>query len=195
MGLREQQQLLVRLYTDTSLRESFYQSPDDVGVSFGLTPQEVEQLLQLPTSQLDQFANSLQAKRIGQIRKLLPLTCEQLPSTRLWLRAFAPTYTPTNPKIHHDDAIAFARFLTTQQDSHPRDLSCPVWLGDLARYEAAWLECQRPTFRWMVRLFHYPVHHIRRDLTNESFQAPTPRRSLGIWLRLTSEHPLRHWMI
>lgn len=194
MGLREQQQLLVRLYTDATLRELFYQSPNDVGDTFGLTPHEVEQLLQLPPSQLVQFAHSLQAKRIGQIRKLLPLTCQQLPSTRDWLRSFATTYTPTNPKIHHDDAIAFTRFLTTQPDSHPKGLTCPDWLGELARYEAAWLECQRPTFRWMIRLFGYPVHHIRRDLINQSFQTPTPRRSVGIWLRLTSQHPLRHWM-
>lgn len=195
MGLREQQRMLVRLYTDTSFREQFANNPQEVGQQFSLTSLEIEQLLSLPGEHLHHFASSLQNKRIGQIRKLLPLTCQQLEDSSLWLRTFATSYNPTGPKIHHNDAITFAQFLAYEHHKHPDGHIVPGWLLDLALYEAAWLECQKPTFRWMLRRYKYPVHKIRRDLKAETFTPPPPERTTALWLRLSRSYRMKHWLL
>ena len=107
MSLTTVQKVLARIYTDSKLRDNFLTNPDVVGTSLGLNCQEIWQLSQLSSKQVNLFANSLKHKRLGEIRKLLPLTHKILGKEldRLFFK-YSETYLPTGINKHLLDAIA-----------------------------------------------------------------------------------------
>lgn len=118
----------------------------------------------LPLDQVDAFARSLLRKRAGEVRELLPRTVEQLGSAfESRFEDYAQSRPTAGARRRQDDAIGFARWL---DDGSPA--------GDLARYEAAWVEMWRGR-RLLLRKFRHAV------------DAPNPQRAATLrmlWLRL-----------
>jgi hypothetical protein len=189
MALAEVQRALARLYTDADTRERFLADAAAAGAALGLSAQETAQLAELPAQQLRFFAASLRRKRLGEVAKLLPLTHQALGAqfARLFWR-YADSYLPGGTKKHPQDAIAFAAFIA---DAAPLD---PPWAGDLARYEAAWLQGADPTRRAVWQRFRYPAGQLARAVAAGA-APPSPRFTLTLWVRLWPGSRLRHLAI
>lgn len=112
MGLKEQQDLLARLYTDVDLYARFSSQPRQVGAKFNLTESEIDDLAALAETEVKCFADSLFWKRFRGVEKLLP--------TSLWFigndferffREFSARFDPTSVKKHLEDSLAFSEWL------------------------------------------------------------------------------------
>ncbi|MBD2493504.1 hypothetical protein [Nostoc sp. FACHB-280] len=179
MGLAQTQQVLAQLYTNTEFRGRFFANPQAVGVEFGLSDDEVQQLAEVSSQEVNIFANSLKWKRLGEIRELLPRTAKALGkdfNTLFW--RYAETYLPTGIKKHRDDAIAFANFMIKVAQNENLE---PAWIGDLVRYEQTWLLTYEPGVYLKFCWLRYAIH---RDFTAK----PT----LAIWWRWSGRSHLRH---
>jgi hypothetical protein len=177
MALIEVQRALARLYTDEATRERFLADPAATGAALGLRADEAALLAQLPAAQLRHFAASLRRKRLGEVAKLLPLSHQALGArfaAHFW--RYADTYLPRGTDKHRQDAIAFAAFLAGAAALDP------PWAGDLARYEAAWLQCAEPARRLLrLRLGYAPADLVRA--ASAAAPPPPPRPILALWLR------------
>ena len=190
MGLPETQRFLAHLYTDGDLRERFFADPDGVGHAWELTAADIQQVAQAPADQITFFAHSLQSKRLGEVRKLLPLTCRALgPRAGDLFRRYADTPVPAGVKKHRLDALGFAAFL---DHLPPSDLGAPAWLLDVLRYEAGWLQAGDPACRWHVRRTRHAPRSLLRSLTAGEPPAIHVRPTLLVWCRLAPRGPLRH---
>jgi hypothetical protein len=185
MALAEVQRALARLYTDGEAREGFLADPAAGGAALGLSAADAALLAGLPAQQLRFFAASLRRKRLGEVAKRLPLTHQALGArfAALFWR-YADTYLPSGTKKHRQDAIAFAAFIAAERPD-------PPWAGDLARYEAAWLQDSEPARRAVLQRFHYPVDRLAHAVAM-GIAPPVPRPTLVLWLRLWSGGRLRH---
>jgi hypothetical protein len=182
MGLAQTQQVLAQLYTNTEFRERFFANPQAVGGELGLSCDEAQQLAQVSVQEVNIFANSLKWKRLGEIRDLLPRTAKALGknfNTLFW--RYAQTYLPTGVKKHREDAIAFANFINNVAQNENLE---PTWLGDLVRYERAWLLAYEPVSRFNICWFRHAIH--------SDFNA---QPTLAIWLRLSGRSQLRHFIL
>ncbi len=191
MGLAEQQKVLARLYTDAGFRERFLADREGMAASLGLSPEDVQQVANLSSTQVRFVAQSLYRKRLGEVRKLLPATHQALGLRFGTLfREFADTHTPASSKKHLGDALAFAVFV---EGSARGDPSMWDWIVDLVRYEAAWLEATTPHCRCLIRWFRYPVLTILRRLAEGADPSPMARRpTLAFWFRPPGRARLRH---
>lgn len=114
MGLLEQQNFLARLFTDKSLRQSFWENPSKIGEENALSELEILQLKKIISNDLDFFAESLFYKRLHEVEKLLPLTKKFLDREfSNTFREFSQTYQPKSIKKHLEDAIEFCKYLQT----------------------------------------------------------------------------------
>ncbi len=177
MGLIETQALLARLFTDAQARAEFFADPGASARRFGLNSEEAASLARLDRRQLDDFARSLLGKRALDARKALPLTARALGESLdpLLIAALAG---PPGTRRTHGDAAALVRALVARQDD------ARPWLGDLARYEFAFLEAARPGGAFLLRRFAYPVDEIARQLSRGA--APVDVRAgrrIGLWAR------------
>jgi hypothetical protein len=181
MGLAQSQRLQARLYTDAALRERFLADPRGVGASFGVEPEDAEQLSRLAVEQVERLARSLLHKRRGAAVKLLPRAHRALGEARfaaLFLR-HAAGYVPSGVRKHGDDAVAFADFVARAVRGGEVQ---PAWVADLIRYEAAWLVTRDPDRRWTAcRLRHSVGDLVRATFRGEC--APGPRPTLALWFR------------
>ena len=120
MGLKETQTALARLLTETHLRERFFADPEAVGRTLDLSPEETRQMLSLSAWQVESMARSLQSKRLGEIRKLLPRSCSALQGrlAPLFRKYAAGSAAPQGVHKHRDDAIAFADYLLQNKETH-----------------------------------------------------------------------------
>lgn len=101
---------------------------------------------ELPLDQVRSFARSLLRKREAEVRGLLPRTAQALgDSFRTRFEDYARNRPTEGTHRHHDDAIGFARRL---DDGSPA--------GELACYEAAWVEMWRGR-RLLARRFRHAV--------------------------------------
>ena len=192
--LSKVQTLLARLYTQTALRQRFFEDPELVGKEFGLSAQEIQLLSTLPPAQTHFFSHSLIHKRQGQVQKLLAYSYGVMGSTfQKLFHQFAEETNFKGIRKHQEDALAFASYL---QQSLKQDTALaarfPAWLGDLLAYEAACIEANQPSCRLLVRWFRYPVRDIARALFKEQPPPETTRMTLAVWLRPTSSHELTH---
>ena len=113
MSLREQQDVLVKLYTDPVFREAFYSHPEDIGRDFRLTADEIAEISVAARDGVKQFSESLVWKRLREVEKMLPKTRHLLSDDfEPAFLAFAPSYNPQGIKKHYEDAVEFCRFLT-----------------------------------------------------------------------------------
>ncbi|VEP11310.1 conserved hypothetical protein [Hyella patelloides LEGE 07179] len=182
MSLSTVQQVLARIYTDSKLRDDFLTNPDVVGISFGLNCQEIQQLSKLSRQQVDLFARSLKRKRLGEIRKLLPLTNQALGKefNPLFFQ-YSETYLPTGNKKHLLDAIAFTKFLLQQLTT---DNTQPVSVLDVLRYEAVRLKMFEGKRLLFCNRFYYHLETLINSLHSDSPLIPYPQPNIGIWFRL-----------
>ena len=214
MGLSEMQRGLALLLTDADMRERFAADPQGVEQSLNLSAEARAQGA-LPTgAEIERFARSLRAKRWNEIQKLLPFSTQgarsvEYPLRRVFLR-FAQGYAPQGCKRHAQDALAFADWVERQPkatfqdaDGTPNKANA-VWLPDLIRYEAAWLEMRiTPARCWMLRRFQYPVPLLARILSQTHTGGAamedllsnllSTRPIFGIWLRLWPRGRLHHF--
>lgn len=111
MSLEAIEGALARLYTDDGLRERFFAAPEAVGPELGLDAEGARQLGAADRSRIDLFAESLRAKRLGEVRGLLAGLREAIGEEAFRDRflAFARGFVPEGVHKHHADAIAFAR--------------------------------------------------------------------------------------
>jgi hypothetical protein len=129
MSLQAQQNFLARIFTDESLRHSFWESPEKIGAENGLSQTDIDQLKEIVAADLNFFANSLFHKRLHEAKKLLPLTKKALNQdfSKLF-REFSQKFQPDNIKKHLEDGIEFCKFLQKQSVN-------PISVNDTAKFE------------------------------------------------------------
>src|SRR5215213_10715553 len=112
MGLKQQQDLLARLYTDEAMRRRFREHRVAVAGEFGLTEAEANDLSEIASAEIDWFANSLQSKRLREVKKLLPVTTRAIGEKLGPLfRKFSDGFNPISVKKHLEDTLGFADWL------------------------------------------------------------------------------------
>lgn len=183
MGLSQTQALLARLFTDASLRRAFFDTPQETARSFGLSETEAKTLARLDRRAVEDFARSLLGKRALDARKALPLTAKALGKDfdRLFFEAVQG---PPAPRRHRADASAFAAWLAESRQA-------PAWIGDLARYEMAFVAAAQPGAFFLLRRFRHAVDEIARQLRAGAPVETKPRARIGLWLRLPGGR--LHW--
>lgn len=115
MDLQKQQDLLARLYTDNTFRSEFLRKPSRFAESGGVSPDEAAALARVAASEVEWFAESLLSKRLREVRKMLPMTEQEMGSKEFArsFRVFADGFSPTSVKKHLEDSLAFAAWLVT----------------------------------------------------------------------------------
>lgn len=189
MGLREIQRALAQLYTNAALRERFFADPQAVGEKLGLSAAEVQQVAQLSSQQVNLFANSLHAKRLGEVCKLLPLTYRALGKHfALLFRRYAETYVPKGIKKQRDDAISFATFV--EQVARAEDIESG-WAMEVLRYEKAGLIASSITRRLMVCRFGYAIGKLVQSLDRgDEVPSLLKQPTIVFWVRFTRQGQL-----
>lgn len=182
MSLINSQQALARIYTNSKFRDDFLTNPDVVGNRLGLNCQEIQQLSQLSSQQVNLFASSLKRKRLGEIRKLLPLTNKILKQEfdRLFF-SFAETYLPTGSRKHLLDSIAFSNFVKQNLTTDKNQL----WLFDIWSYEIVRLNLLLGNKQLIWSRFNYQIKTLIANVENNLISAPSPQPNVGIWFKLT----------
>ena len=189
MGLAETQRLLAQLSTDSGLRERFGTDPEGVSTEWGLGADDRDAMGRLSVNQLQFFARSLQIKRLGEVRKLLPQTCRALGLRAVPLfRRFADQSVPSGLHKHRTDALGFAVFLETIL---PEETALPLWLLDVLRYEAGWLTAGR----WHVCKTRCDIAAFLRGLERGDTPDTASRPAFALWWRLSASGPLRHRIV
>jgi hypothetical protein len=178
MGLREVQGALARLFTDEALRSAFLKNPAGAGPMLGLDENDAAMLGTLAPRDLRQFANSLRSKRLLDARKAMPLTARALGES------FAGHLQESSPHAGArlaEQAIALAVRIAALARAQK---IAPAWVGDLARYEAAFVAVAPRRFALRMARFAYPVGLIAASLqAGATPGAIAPRATFGIWAR------------
>lgn len=180
MALGEVQAALARLFTDAAARADFFHDPESAGRAFGLDESDAARLAALAPQALRQFAGGLKAKRMLDARKTTPLTARALGG------AFADHFRAAVASLRQDasraeEAQALAARLAGLAAAQA---IAPLWIGDLARYEAAFAEAATRRLGLRVHLFRYPVGAIAASLcTGAAVGEVAPHMTLGVWAR------------
>ena len=180
MALSEVQAALALLFTDEAARADFLRDPQAAGRALGLDEVDAETLANLAPRALHQFAGSLKAKSVADVRKRMPLTAQALGE------AFADHCRATVAPLpagasRADGAQALAARLAAL--AKEKRLA-PEWIGDLARYEAAFVEAAQRWFGMRVLLFRFPVMRIAARLhVGGAVDDCAARTTLGVWAR------------
>lgn len=174
MALAETQALLARLFTGADVRRDFFADPRATARRFGLSEAQAQTIAALDRAEVEAFASSLLGKRALDARKVLPLTSRVLGADFDRLLCEAIDGPPPKGR-HRADAAALAASLAGKKDVYP------PWIGDLARYETAFVAAARPGV--VLRRFAWPVNDIARQLIAGARPEIRPRRRVGLWLR------------
>jgi hypothetical protein len=178
MALSAVQAALARLFTEEAARASFLSDPQAAGRALGLDEADAATLARIAPRALRQFAGSLKAKRVLDARKTMPLTAQALGE------AFAEHFRAAAAPLRQDagaaeEAQALAARLAALAGT---GAIAPFWIGDLARYEAAFVVAARRRWGLRLRLFRFPVARIAASLHAGAAPAEVAaRRSLGVW--------------
>lgn len=175
MALIEQQNFLARIFTDESLRLSFWENPDQIGAENGLTTEEIIEFKQIIADDLNFFANSLFHKRLHEVEKILPLTKRALDTefTKLF-RDFSNNFQPNSIKKHLEDAIEFCKNLQFQQIT-------PSYIKDTAKFEQTRLEFFSQEKKFSICLLRHDVFSNKKKI------------GCAIWLRIGKN--IRHFIL
>lgn len=112
MSLKQQQDLLARLYTDASFRARFFAGPALAAAELGIDADEANAIAAASREELDFFSESLFQKRLREVGNLLPLTKRELGDAfRDHFRVFAGDFVPRSVRKHVEDAVAYCDFL------------------------------------------------------------------------------------
>ena len=194
MGLVEIQRTLARLYTDATLRERFFGDPVSVGRELGLSDEVARELSRLPAQKVGSFADSLRAKRLLEVNKLLPMTSRVLGGEfAAHFKTYAADYSPSGVRKHLGDALAFASYLEAKirrASEHPR------WLLDLLRYESARLKAADPARRVTTQVFRHDISLLVRSVARrEETPAAEKRLTVAVWWRPQRRGTVRYTVL
>lgn len=161
MSLKEEQDLLARLYTDPDFRERMLSGNDSADP-------RTRDLASAAADEVKWFAESLVTKRLREVEKLLPLIRNEIGAKEFeaMFRAFAPSFNPSSVKKHLEDAVEFAQYLQAGR-------RVDSFTGILARFESARL-------RHIVFSKTLSVCSLRVDPRSEGV------RGIGFWLAIGS---------
>jgi hypothetical protein len=176
MRLRRTQALLAHIFTDARARAEFFADSVATAKRFGLDDEAARQLAGIDRREVEDFARSLLGKRALDARKTLPLTAKTLGNAFDAL-LFEAIEGPPNKERHRADAAALARLLASRRNIEPS------WIGDLARYELAFVAAARPGGALIMRRFSYAVDEIARQLAAGARPNPARCGRVGLWLR------------
>lgn len=180
MALAQVQAALARLFTDEAARNAFLKDPQSSARALGLDHDEAEMLAGLAPQAIRQFVGGLAAKRVLDARKMTPLTAHVLGDA--FIEHFRAATAPLAPDA---DRVAQARALAGRLAAAARTgAAAPGWIGDLARYEAAFVEASHRRFGIRLLLFRFPIDAIASQLRGERLIIdPGRRAALGVWAR------------
>ncbi|WP_210254826.1 hypothetical protein [Methylocapsa sp. S129] len=180
MALSAVQAALARLFTDEAARAAFLRDPQGAGRSLGLDEGEANMLAAIAPKALRQFAGGLKAKRALDARKAMPLTAKALGEAfGRHFRAAAQSAPAGASRVREARALA----MRLAALAHERKFE-PKWAGDLARYEAAFVEAAHRRFGLRLLWFGYPVGAIAASLhAGAPVSAIAPATTLGLWAR------------
>jgi hypothetical protein len=179
MALSDVQAALARLFTDEAARAAFLRDPQDASRALGLDGNDAGTLARLAPRALRQFAGSLKAKSALDARKRMPLTAQALGEAFAdhWGAALAPLRAGAS---RVDEVHALAVRLAARAAAGQL---APPWIGDLARYEAAFVDAQRRG-GLRLRLFRFPVGAIAATLYAGGMIGDCAAgTTLGVWAR------------
>ncbi len=190
MSLLEQQNFLARVFTEENLRLEFLSNPEEIGSANGLDENDICQLKEILPSQLNLFGDSLYFKRLGEVRKLLPLSNKALDKefTNLF-REFARDFLPKTTKKHLEDALEFADFLSKRELSE-------VWIKDVARFEQARLDFNANGKRFVLRKFDFDIREILAEFSNRNQETDVnfgKRTTFSVWFRFGGKTRQYFW--
>jgi hypothetical protein len=176
MAVAEVQRALARLFTDKAVREAFLTDPQSGAAMLGLDEGDATLLSRVAPRELRRFAASLASKRVLDARKWTPLVAEALGDRFCPLFAASP-----DSRDPVRQAEAFAAYLAALAGQGKIE---PVWIGDIARYEATCVAARRPGFIFRLRFFRYPVGSIAIALTRGELVAEARTGfSFALWFR------------
>lgn len=183
MSLKEQQNLLARLYTDGDLRENFFAEPAKIGFDFNLTRKEIAEIVEIAPQELDFFAESLFWKRLREAEKFIPLTVKILNQDfQPLFRQFSQTFNPQTVKKHLEDAFEFCRFLQKGE------------VSEIARDVALFEKTKLEFFGFGKRIaFCKLAFDIRPFLLENRTEDPQRKRKFAVWIK--SVNRTRHFYI
>jgi hypothetical protein len=187
MGLLQLQQALAKIYTDTASREKFLDPSPTIDRELELSEKETQYLTKISSQQVNLFATSLKRKRLGQIRKLLPLTskCLEKDFSQLFWQ-YSETYIPQGLKKHQQDAIEFTNFIEKKLDRN--------WIIDVLRYERSWLTMETFDRLFFVCRFNYAIAPLIESLQqSENELITTQRLTFAIWFRLSDRSKIYYF--
>lgn len=156
---------LARLLTDRDLRLRFRTEPEHVCNSLGLNDTDAQQLIAVPSEQLDAQATGLIRKRYHEVTRLLPETMSRLGSRRFELFAeFAEQFWPQGQRRHEIDALQFCRHLARTGRCPAAMLEANALRFALGRRKFAvhLVRTPRCRSRWNVQLFVRRKSHSRQ---------------------------------
>lgn len=181
MGLREQQNLLARLYTDSEYRNGFFSQLDGFANNIGLNKAEIAEIRTIFPEELRLFSESLIWKRCREAEKMLPFVRGVLGAEfRTTFHDYADTYNPKTIRKHLEDSIEFCNYL---QEGNAFDLL----VKDSAKFERARLKF----FGYQKQLSFCMLRHDFRgfDRTKHQYDVPQllpqlkKRFSVAVWVR------------
>jgi hypothetical protein len=186
MSLAALQTALAKILTDEKLRNEFLAERVTTVRRLNMSTADAEALLKVDTLALRNFTDCLRSKRILDVRKVLPLTCQVL-GDEFDRLSRAAIKGPPRAGRHRADAAALVRHLC---ESFPHR---STWVADLARYELAFVIAGTAGTCCILRRFRFPVASIARTvLSGRPSDGVTPRTSIGLWLRLGTKQRLMH---
>ena len=178
MALGTVQAALARLFTDEAAREAFIKDPHGAARAFGLDKNEAATFAELAPQAIERFARSLGGKRILDARKMTPLTAQALGAAFAeHFRAATANLAPGAGRVAETWALARRLGAIGGADA--------PWIGDLARYEAAFVEAAHRRFGVRLLQFRFPVALIAAKLQARlAVDDSEPKTTLAVWLRM-----------
>lgn len=131
------QKALVKLLTDTKLRQALQANARESSALLGLPPEDIQRVLEIDPDRLEIFAEMVMSQRINDVADGLPLTSRLLGDNLAPLAAKFYRSTFIEFSQRHQVPLEFGRFLAEYLKTHP---PTPFFLDDILKYEMTVLE-------------------------------------------------------
>ncbi len=179
MSLREQQNVLAKLFTDPQFRSAFHKRPEETGKVHDLTPSEINELVQVEPTAVEEYAVALLFKRLRAVENLLPLTSRLLGKDRSRLFFdFAASEISEGPKKNFFEARGFCVFLESAPSAIAKDVAA------VARFERKRLEFFHDRRRLTISTIPPVLGEEVGTLSSLSRYFGDRRARVAAWLRI-----------
>jgi len=186
MSLKEQQNLLAKLYTDAEFRRAFLSKPEKIGAENLLDESEISEIGEIMPEELEFFAESLFWKRLREVEKFLPLTRKLSGDDFIeHFREFSQTFHPQSVKKHFEDAFEFCRFLQKRHISE--------FARSAAKFERAKLEFFGLGRSFVVCRLDFDFKNFALSDDKPQVEIPEKKKKIAVWLRIGKR--VRHFFI